>query len=285
MVSLSDMQGLWRRRLIVWPEGEPDTTTEVYWLQGPRLYADLRIPEGRPHCAASCLRELDWTVLKFLARQEGFFGHLNLDWPIANWHRAFDSQPDTGVPDGGHLAFEGEVMIEHGTEAPYIEHWVLEPAKEVMALSLTTKDRTGCLVAGRDMFMFAKSRSAKLPPGADLTECLKTAASLPEAQDLFDCEISFGRVRDHQWRIERSSLPFREGHTLQPDIESEPGKLLLDDVTPEGSSVRRSWQITSSESTSARPLLHWFRPTPAGDRASPGRDAAGRLPSKFGAVR
>ena len=129
---------------------------------------------------------------------------------IGHWHRAFDYQPDTGRQDRGHLAFEDDVLVERGVEAPYFEHWMREPrTEECMALSLMADapSRTGCLILAGEAFMFARSRSAKLPPGADLTECLKAAGSLAEAQDLFDCEISFGRVRDHEWRIERSSLP------------------------------------------------------------------------------
>ena len=184
MVSLSDISGLWRRRLIAWPQGEADTTTEVYWLQGPELYADLRIPERRPRCKATCLRELDRKMLGFLARQEGFFGKLDVQVSIGHWHRAFDYQPDTGRQDRGHLAFEGDILVERGVEAPYIEHWVREPhTDECMALSLETDapSRTGCLILAGDAFMYARSRSAKLPPGADLTECLKAAGSLQAA--------------------------------------------------------------------------------------------------------
>ncbi len=256
MVSLTDMQGLWRRRLIAWPEGEADTTTEVYWLQGPELYADLRIPEGRPYGKASCNRELDWPTLRFLARQEGFFGKLKVETSIGHWHRVFDYQPNTGHQDRGHLAFENDVLIERGVEAPYVEHWVREPhTDDVVALSLAAElpSRTGCLIVGGEAFMFATSRSAPLPPGADLSECVEAASSLQAAQDLFDCEISFGRARDQQWRVERSSLPFREGHTLRPDIDGETGKLLLHDVTPEGAFVRRAWQITASESVREAP--------------------------------
>ena len=288
MVSLSDIRGLWRRRLIAWPQGEADTTTEVYWLQGPELYADLRIPTGRPECRASCLRELDWAMLGFLARQEGFFGMLEVSSSIGHWHRAFDYQPYTGRQDRGHLAFENGVLIERGVEAPYIEHWFREPhSEEVMTLSLTADapSRTGCLIVAGEAFMFARSRSVPLPPGADLTECLKTARSLAEEQDLFDCEISFGRVRDHQWRIERSSLPFREGQALRPDIAAGTGSLLLDDVTTEGSAIRRAWQIASYEGTSAKPLRQWLMPEPAAGSGSLGRNESDPLLPKFGAVR
>ncbi len=274
MVSLSDIRGLWRRRLIAWPQGEADTTTEVYWLQGPELYIDLRIPERRPRCKATCLRELDRKMLGFLARQEGFFGKLDVQVSVGHWHRAFDYQPDTGRKDCGHLAFEGDILVERGIEAPYIEHWVREPnADECMALSLKTDApaRTGCLILAGDAFMYARSRSTKLPPDADLTACLKAAGSLKRQQDIFDCEISFGRVQDRQWRIERSSLPFREGHSLRPHIEPGTGSLLLDDITTEGSAIRRIWQVASYESTSAKHLRQWLVPNSAAESASLGQ--------------
>jgi hypothetical protein len=274
MVRLSDIQGLWRRRLIGWPGGEMDTTTEVYWLQGPHLYTDLRIPEGRPACTASCLRELDWPILKFLARLEGFFGHLDVEDSVGHWHRAFDYQPPTEHADRGRLTFEGAVLSEHGIESPYLEHWVREAGSEdVFALSLKTEDRIGCFVAAGTAFMFAKSRSKPLPAGADLTECVAGAASLAEAQDLFDCEISFGRVRDSEWRIERSSLPFREGHELHPDFENKTGTLSVDDLTLDGLPERRAWHIAALEGTSARSLTRWLEPTSTAEAVTGLRDS------------
>jgi hypothetical protein len=284
MVSLSDLRGFWRRRLIAWPQGELDSTTEVYWLQGPELYADLRIPGGRPQCKATCLRELDFPMLSFLARQEGFFGKLEVCSSIGHWHRAFDFQPPTGQEDRGHLAFEDDVLIERGVEAPYIEHWVRErPTEEVMALSLTADaQRIGCLVLAGGAFMYARARSVKLPHGADLTACLKAIGSLEEAQDLFDCEISLGRVRDRQWRIERSSLPFREGHRLRPGIEDETGGLMIDDIAADGSFIRRAWQILSYEAMTAKPLRRLL--TAEDWAGSLARDDPDPLP-KFGALR
>jgi hypothetical protein len=132
-----------------------------------------------------------------------------------------------------------------------------------LALSLAAGALMGCLVAAGDSFMFARSRSAKLPPGADLAECVEGAGSLEAAQALFDCEISFGRVADQHWRIKRSSLPFREGHTLRPDIDSETGRLMLDDLTPEGFFLRRAWTITATEGSRAKALVHSLAPDAA----------------------
>ena len=63
---------------------------------------------------------------------------------------------------------------------------------ECMAVSLKADapPRSGCVVLAGDAFMYARSRNAELPPGADLTACLNAAELLEEQQDVFDCEIS-----------------------------------------------------------------------------------------------
>jgi hypothetical protein len=139
MVELNELQGLWRRTLIAWPGDRFDTTTEVYWLQGPSRYADLRIPAGRPKLeAAACLRDLDWPMLRFMTLQEGFIGHLELSHSLAHWHRIFDYQPASGVADKGRLEFADDILVEHGVEASYVEHWRREAgtAQDVVALWL-----------------------------------------------------------------------------------------------------------------------------------------------------
>lgn len=251
--------------LITWADGQTDAETEVFWLQGPNHYADLRVPAGRPACPhVACLRDLNWTMLRFMARQEGFFGHFDIVNSVGEWHRTFDYQPETGVADRGALAFEDGILIERGIELPYVEHWVHEPGSDkVLALSLATESGTpGCLVLAGDYFIYARGRPVPLPRGVTLNQLIDDAASLEAAQDLFDCEISFGRrqMQDDSgnWRIGRSSHCFREGAALSPALDSAGGILVIDDVTPEGASVKRTWRVTASESTVETPLSLWF---------------------------
>ena len=262
MISLRDVSGLWRRTLIAWPDGRTDAETEVFWLQGPRHYADLRIPSGRPASAdATCLRELDWPMLRFLARQEGFFGHLEIDASAGRWHRAFDYQPDSGMVDRGALAFEDGMLIERGIDLPYVEHWSRpSDAGAVLALSLALEGEAtlGCLVVADDAFIYARGRAQALPRGANLSQLVDGAASLQAAQDLFDCEISFGRRQGGHWRVERSSHCFREGAALSPELDSAGGALVIDDVTPEAARFKRAWRITGYESSTFAPVSSWF---------------------------
>ena len=266
MIRLHDFCGLWRRTLIAWPDGRTDTETAVFWLQGPSHYADLRIPAGRrPRPEVICLRDLDWIMLRFMARQEGFFGCFDIVNSVGQWQRSFDFQPDTGIADRGALSFEDGILVERGIEQPYLEHWSRRPgADKAMALSFATEAGTpGCLVVAGDAFIYARGRTAALPRGATLNQLIDDADSLQAAQDLFDCEISFGRRHGSEWCIERSSHCFREGAALLPVLDCVAGSLVIDDVTPNGARMRRGWRITEYESTNESPLSLWFAPDDA----------------------
>jgi hypothetical protein len=91
-------------------------------------------------------------------------------------------------------------------------------------------------------------------------------------------------VGNHEWRIERSSLPFRERHRLRPDVEAGTGSLVVDDLTVDGSPIRRIWQISSYEATSAKPLRQWLMREQAAENESFARNDSDPLP-KFGAAR
>lgn len=261
MISLHDLGGLWRRTLIVWPDGRADTATEVVWLQGPRRFADLRIPAGRPASAGvAWLRDLDWTMLRFMARQEGFFGELAVSDSVGAWQRVFDFQPDIDVPDIGALAFDGDILVERGLKRAYTELWSRASAAETtMALTLAADTgAAGCLVVAGDVFIYARGRAAPLPRGGTLCELVDDATSLQAAQDLFDCEISLGVRRGGDWRIARSSHCFREGATLAPAFDGAAGRLVVNDLTADGASLQRVWRITGHDSSIDLPLSRWF---------------------------
>jgi hypothetical protein len=264
MIDGHDLGGLWRRSLIAWPDGRSDTTTEVFWLQGPSLYADLRVPAGRPAVNATCLRDLDMNMLRFMATQEGFFGSFDVGDDIGDWQRTFDFRPDNGLGDSGALTFEGSILVERGIEAPYIEHWQRAHGGEAMALALVSDSGTpGCLVAVGDSFIYARGRATALPFGSALAQLVDDAASLQAAQGLFDCEISFGRRHGNDWRIERSSHCFREGASLAPVFDVAAGTLSIADGTPDGAPIRRTWRVTAEEGAPSR----WFAPRKALDMA------------------
>jgi hypothetical protein len=144
------------------------------------------------------------------------------------------------------------MMVEEGRDFPYIEHWHREAghreaggaACSGIRMREVSTGRTGIIVRSGNLFMYARRGSVDLPPCCNLLERIGTA-ELPDAQDLVDCEISFGRIGAAGWRIENSSLPFKESQMLRPQtFELSEGRLRTVDVAPGGESIDLLWDIT-----------------------------------------
>jgi len=252
MLQIESLRGLWRRSLILWPDGRRDTETDVAWLQGPSYYADLRQPPRRPDFrGVTALRHMTKAQAAWAAGQAGFAGRLERDGAFFEWQRALDFRPASGQPDAGSLRLEGGVLIEEGRYAPYVEHWHQGAGARTPCVALRLRDRStgseAVLVRAGDTFMYARGRMAALPSGISLTESIEGAASLRAAQDLIDCEISIGRAGLEGWIIKRSSLPFKEGLHLYPSTRACGAKYHTADLTPEGTSAIREWDILDIE--------------------------------------
>jgi hypothetical protein len=250
--NVSDLTGLWRRSLIVRTDGTRDTATWVHWLQGPSDYADLRQPADRPDFGGvGCLRQLTRAHLDWMARQDGFAGKLLVSDGIFEWCRDIDFQPAGPIPDRGRLIRDGDMMIEEGYHSPYIEHWHPDPNAGTPAYALRLRDSAnGC--AGRivrvgTVFMYARGRVAGLPRAPDLAACIAGAGSLFEAQDMVDCEISFGSVSGAGWTIGQSTLPFRQGRGLGLRLSADGRQVRTMDATADDREAVRSWAVIAVE--------------------------------------
>lgn len=244
--SLESLTGLWRRSLILWPDGRRDETSWVNWLQGPGLYLDLRQPETRPDFShAASLGDLAPRDLDWLARQEGFAGELIYQDGWFEWRRDIDFQPEAIYSDRGRLRLEDGVMVEQGADIPYIEHWHRELVAAQPSWAMRLRDReTGqkaALIRLGDLFMYARERAAVPPPHLHLRDCVAGAATLDEARALVDCEISQGVVTRAGWILQRSTLPFREGRPLAPALGG--ATLATADTDAEGRATVRHWEI------------------------------------------
>ena len=218
IASVFSLQGLWRRSLIAWPGRPSDTTTSVYWLQGPRAYIDLRQPTPLPDFSHVRSREdLTFEDCLWLARQEGFAGHLHFDGRHFEWVREIDFQPSAPTADAGSLHWEGDVLIETGRDADYIEYWHRDPAVATTPTSLAgVQDSPAVLLRVGPHFMYARDRAARLDKGyRTLVDYLQAAPDLQLARELIDCEISFGTVAESGLRIAASTLPYRVGARLE----------------------------------------------------------------------
>jgi hypothetical protein len=108
--DIADCAGLWRRTLLVDADGSRDTTTDVRWLQGITAYVDSR----------------------------GFAGSLGQRGDVFEWARSIEVQP-ADLPDAGRMSWDGDILVEVGVHADYVEHWVRDqaPASPCWALTLS----------------------------------------------------------------------------------------------------------------------------------------------------
>jgi hypothetical protein len=251
ITDVSELRGLWHRSLIAWPGGNRDTTSSVRWLQGLRAFIDLRQPAAatdfsRVHARA----DLSIEQCAWLAKQQGFAGHLAFDGSHFEWIRTIDYQPRAPSADAGSLCWEGDVLVETGRDIPYIEHWhrgAAAPTLPVGAVTLRAidEDITAVLLRVGPVFMFARDRAVAPATHRTLGECVAAVATLRHAQELVDCEISFGEAKAAGFRITASSLPYRLGDALNPQLTRE--RLTTMDRAADGTALRRHWRITGSE--------------------------------------
>ncbi len=244
--TLDTLPGLWTRSLIVWPDGQRDATTNVWWLQGPGFYADLRQPMGAPDFGGvQRLVDVTPALLVWMATQEAFAGELRFDGDAFEWERGIDLHPSGPHGDRGRLWFEAEVMIERGVHVAYIEHWHRRsaPAKRCAAARLSSDDgRRAYLVRVDDLFMYARGRESPLPPNTTLLECVQGAHSHEAACRLVDFEVAYGRISPDGWAIEHSSLPFRKRQRLEPEAIGT-HSLAVTDSDLHAGTRERSWSI------------------------------------------
>ena len=143
-------------------------------------------------------------------------------------------------------------MVEEGRDLPYIEHWHQASTSDpnpCVALRLRAVDesRDGFLVRVGPRFMYACSRLGPLPALGSLLECLHAAPDQSARLALFDCEIAVGQIEAGRWQILHSSLPWREGMALGPQLAPDAETWTTADLSPEGREIRRRWRLASAE--------------------------------------
>jgi hypothetical protein len=224
--TLNELQGLWRRSSIAWPDGRCDTTTQVYWLQGPCFYGDLRQPAPWPDFShVRSLKDLSRQDCERLAEQQGFAGHLTFDGRHFEWTRSIDFQPKAPLADAGSLRWQNGVLIEEGRDLPYVEHWHREPsiAAQPAAAGQLRNRRSGALgllIRAGGYYILARDRAVQLASRTSLAECVAAAPTLEDARTLIDCEISFARAMSGTIRILASTLPHRVGCSIGDGLDS-----------------------------------------------------------------
>ncbi len=101
-------RGVWKRTRLRLDGDGVRGGTRIFWVQTPILFADIRVPAPRD------------TV----SRAEGFAGHLVVSGMVCSWQRPIDLHPK-GSGDEGAMFRDGDVMLETGIHANYVEDWKL----------------------------------------------------------------------------------------------------------------------------------------------------------------
>jgi hypothetical protein len=250
-MDVSDLKGLWRRSLMIWPDGRRDSTTQVRWLQGFGMYGDLRQPPSMHDFShARGLADLSLTDCSTLALQQGFAGRLGFDGSHFEWARQIDFQPTSSLPDAGRLCWEAGVLVERGRDLPYIEHWHRDAAAATapcaaLALREHRRETAAILLRVGESFVFARDRAAPLPQHRTLSECIDAAPSLQCARSLIDCEISIGCIAPEGFLITDCTLPYRLGDVLGQQRQKD--VLMTSDRNPDGATTTRVWDIIEYE--------------------------------------
>ncbi len=236
----------------VWADGRRDDSTQVAWLQGPTIFADLRQPAGMAgqFSHAGCLNGLGFSDCEKLARQQGFAGIFSARNGAFEWERYVDYQPAQGKIDAGRLFWQDDILVEEGLEQEHFEHWHRDPGRALAPrFGYILKDVAdgiwGNLLRVGDFFMYSRDRALPLS-GGSLVDAVRGAASVKAARELIDFEISFGKATQDGWRITRSTLPYRE-HALFDFHPQGNSGLIIEDVTPDGERTKRIWEIVTAE--------------------------------------
>lgn len=194
--------GVWRRRLIAFPDGREDRTTTVLWLQTRSTFADIRLPQESLALQRLTRPALPAEALPILARQDGFAGHTTLEGDLCTWHRRISYRPPGPTPDAGRLRMEAGLLIEEGVHAVYREDWerLDDGAEGTMAFAGEGGPPRLLVLVGRHFIRIEALEAVSCEPG---------------------CVIDYGQITAGAWRIALSTEPDRAGGAfgLQPDGE------------------------------------------------------------------
>ena len=230
------LRGCWRRDWIEFADGTRNDSDAVFWLQTDSAMADVRIVGSRPSFTgidslSACSPEL-LAALTTANASTGFTTAVDLNdcgdgthICAAEWFtygHGVNFQPVCSFPEPGLLSVDrtATVMIERAPSGQYVEQWSL------VAGSRDEGQRSGELGDGRLLFVagpvavVVRDRRIEVPRIVDLGDlAADPTIDRDTLEAVLDCEFSVAmRGVDGEYRIVASTLPWREGATL--DIAS-----------------------------------------------------------------
>lgn len=163
MITQEDLQGHWRRDWIKAP-GLEDHSTRVHWMQAGTLFADVRVPLGRPDISGyCCLADLPTEALDALLQSEGFAGTITVAAGRCTWHRDINWQGQPEMDDIGVMSFENGALMENGVFGEYRERWMPEVTQPLRGHRLAYDEMSGVLIENDDVFLVGVGRALDAP--------------------------------------------------------------------------------------------------------------------------
>ena len=222
------LSGMWIREGVDAKDMSSWTPKYVYELMTPTHFGDVRIPIARPPIKGKSFAELTDAELVALADQRGFVGTTTLRGDIGTWTEEMNFQPPSGALDTARVVRIGpRIVDEIALDGSWNEHWwsVSDGGGRFLAIEVRRAVRLErFLVVAGDHFVYARNRAHDLPR-ADSLGKLFAATHPTRAQmiEMLDCEVSYGVIRggNRPWQIVSSTLPWREGVTLEFPQELE----------------------------------------------------------------
>lgn len=229
----TDYRGVWMRTWLHPTAQQAEaaqpaaSTTWARWLQTSLWHADLRVPdEAMAGRVSAPLSALGPEQLAALTHQRAFAGCTRVDLhpqgELCSWLRRIDYQPPALAPDTAWVVFDApDRMVRIDQHSELTETWERLPDSVGVFRVLSGVDEQGqpdgrlLLQAGVHLCLVRDRRRPwprGLNPGLGLVDVL--LAQPEHALAWLDLEVSFGRWDGETWRIERSSLPAREGLSL-----------------------------------------------------------------------
>ncbi|TYK66623.1 hypothetical protein [Colwellia echini] len=129
------MIGCFKRRSISFANGQTDTKTHVFWLQGRNLTIDLRLPIEAEMLTKSW-DKCNEKELYQLANYEGWSADSTWQKEQLSWSGGTSFQVHNRWPEPAILSRVGDCMIEASPYESYIEDWRITSRKAGALLSL-----------------------------------------------------------------------------------------------------------------------------------------------------
>ena len=130
-------EGLWRRKAIYRSNGTIDSTTEVWWFQGPAFHIDLRVPaDGKTE------------------KKTGFAGTTYVTFNEERGEHRMEWRPEIAFPylnkdeiDAGYMKFpdsyDKQTLQEIGVCGTYSEDWYKEGGESESIVSAMREEEAG----------------------------------------------------------------------------------------------------------------------------------------------